>query len=213
MPTASERARQEALDWAALSARLSKGSNPTEREVMLYTDPTSDLLRRSREWSHEVKHFDLASISRFASALAMTESEAWDSGELDVATKAYEARRHLLGDRLVHWAVPYLLAAGDHQAANFILDLGDEMRLAPALPGAEGLLLDGEDSFGPLRNTGSIWSGWVEVEHGERPEDVALFWREIATWHEGTAQLWTDLAARACRDDPGDKFGTGWLGG
>ena len=172
---------------------------------MIYSDPASDLSRRGREWSHEFEGFDLASILAFASALAMTEAEAWDSGDLVIATRAYEARRHLLGDRVVHWAVPLLLAIGDRDTAEFILQIGDEMRLAPVLPGPEGILLEGEDSFGPLRNKGSIWSGWVEVESGEAPTDVAAFWIEIARVHEGTAQLWKDLAARAAGGSAGDQ--------
>ena len=190
-PTASEKTRTERARWAELATH----STPTERELMLTYDPESDLDRRAGEWGHQFAEHDLGSIALFAGALAQTEANAWDDGTLDIATRAYEARRFLLSDRIIHWAVPWLLASGDADDAEFLLDLGDEMRVAPALPGHEGLVAKGEDSYGSLDQTGGIWSGWVGVS--AQPEDLQGFWTDLAEQHPGSAQLWLDLAARA----------------
>ena len=189
-PTASERTRAEADQWARLSSVTA-----TEYEVMRTYQPGSDLDRRAAEWSHQLASHDLGAIALFAAALAHTEADAWDDGTLDVATRSYEARRFLLGDRIVHWAVPWLLATGSGDYAQFILDLGDEMRVAPALTGREGLVMAGEDSLGPLAQTGGIWSGWIE--QSEPPTDIPGYWTSLAKRHPGTAQIWLDLAARA----------------
>ena len=193
MPTASERTRVEGDRWADLSTWTT-----TEHEVTGSYDPGVDLDRRASEWGHSLPSHDLGSLALFAAALAHTEADAWDHGTFDIATRAYEARRFLLGDRIVHWAVPWLLAAGSEDDAKFLLDLSDEMRVAPVLTGREGLLLEGEDGFGPLTQTGGIWSGWVGPS--EEPADLHHFWTDLATQHPGTAQLWLDLAARAQSD-------------
>jgi len=189
-PTASERTRTEGDQWTQLSLLTA-----TEYGVMGTYDPGSDLDRRAAEWGHRLASHDLGAIALFAAALAHTEADAWDDGTLDVATRAYEARRFLLGDRIVHWAVPWLLATGSGDDAVFLLDLGDEMRVAPELSGREGLVVKGEDSLGPLSQDGGIWSGWIE--QSEPPADLPGYWTDLARRHPGTAQLWLDLAARA----------------
>lgn len=190
-PSAAEKTRAERARWRELATH----STPTEHQVMVIYDPGSDLDRRAGEWGHQFPGHDLGSIALFAAALAQTEADAWDDGTLDVATRAYEARRFLLSDRVIHWAVPWLLASDEADDAGFLLDLGDEMRVAPALPGREGLVAKGEDSYGPLDQTGGIWSGWVGVS--AEPENPHGFWTDLAELHAGSAQLWFDLAARA----------------
>jgi hypothetical protein len=162
---------------------------------MVIYNPGSDIDRRAREWGHQLVGHDLGSLALFAAALASTEAGAWDDGTLDVATRAYEARRFLLSDRIIHWAVPWLLSSGAVDDADFLLDLGDEMRVAPALAGREGLVVEGEDAFGPLDQSDGIWSGWVGSS--TQPDDIHGFWTKLAEQHPGSAQLWLDLAARA----------------
>lgn len=188
--TASERTRTEADQWTRLSPLT-----VTEYEVMGTYDPGSDLDRRASEWSHRLASHDLGAVALFAAALAHTEAEAWDDGTFDVATRAYESRRFLLGNRIVHWAVPWLLAGGSGDDAGFLLELGDEMRVAPVLTGREGLVVKGEDSLGPLIQDGGIWSGWTD--QSAPPPDLPGYWTDLARRHPGTAQLWLDLAARA----------------
>lgn len=190
MPTASERTRVEADQWAHMSPLTA-----TEYGVVGTYDPAADLDRRADEWGHQLAKHDLGAIALFAAALARTEADAWDNGTFDIATKAYEARRFLLSDRIIHWAVPWLLAGGSGDEAEFLLDLGDGMRVAPELPGSEGLQVAGEDSFGPLVQEGGLLSGWVGLS--EPPGDLEGFWNQMAIDHPGSAQLWLDLAARA----------------
>ncbi len=191
---ASERAHVEAGRWAELAGHWTT-QTPTEQEVMVIYNPGSDLGRRAGEWGHQLTGHDLGSIALFAAALAQTEGDAWDDGTFDLALRAYEARRFLLNDRIIHWAVPWLMAVGGERDALFLLDLGDEMRVEPALTGREGLVVRGEDSFGPLDQTGGVWSGWVGVS--AQPDDLHGFWTDLADDHPGTAQLWLDLATRA----------------
>ena len=159
----------------------------------------TDLDRRASTWSHHFSDHSLESVSGFAAALAGTEASAWRAEEGDVATRAYESRRFLFADRMIHWAVPWLLASAEEARAETLLDLGDEMRVATQLPGREGLLLSGEDSLGPLSNRESFWSGWVSVPDRDPPADIPGHWRALAERHPGSAQLWLDLAARAER--------------
>ncbi len=187
-------------------------------------DPSGDLARRARNWGLTDLAPDLASLCRFAAALA--EAEAWNEDRPEVATRAYESRRLLLGDRIVHWAVPWLDIAGRchpevrepaHDARDRLLDLGDLGRVAVALSGSEGLIIPGEDSLGPLDGDhplGSLPTGTVMVEATWRSlggdqaeaEDLATLyetaaqrWISMALAHPGTARLWLDLAHRAER--------------
>lgn len=189
-------------------------------------DPAADLARRARDWGLNDLAPDLASLCRFEAALAETEAEAWNEDRPEVATRAYESRRFLLGDRIVHWAVPWLDVAGRchpevreqaHDARDRLLELGDASRVAVALSGSEGLSIPGEDSLGPLESDhpiGSLPTGTVMLEATWRslggdqadPEDLATLyetagqrWLSMARAHPGTARLWLDLARRAER--------------
>jgi hypothetical protein len=185
----------------------------------VFHDPSDDLTRRSERWNHDLPEGDLGSLALFAAGLAGAESEAWVSGSADVATAAYEERRFLLADRIIHWAVPWLESVRVHHPdyhdmaeadLNFLLHLGDDMRVAPLLPGKEGILVEGDDSYGPV-GVGhdhhhwhlSLWSGAVVMHIHETAHlaryyaETALRWEAIAMTHTGSAQLWTDLAIRA----------------
>lgn len=236
MPTASETSFEEAERWSRLAANWNRGAAgevwedrpPTEREVVVHFDPADDLNRRASRWEHSLEGHDLAALGHFAAALAQTEAEDWKSGTGVVATRAYEARRFLIGERIIHWAVPWLDTVGrcypEHRDRalpdrDFLLDLGDEMRVASLVPGREGLVLEGEDSFGPLGagedrvlDVRSLWSGHVvldvtvgRLEKGGSPtRDLALLygvaahrWQLMARTHPGSAQIWVDLATRA----------------
>jgi hypothetical protein len=152
----------------------------TEADVVRFHDSRPDLQRRTDAWGYDLGSGDLSDLARFAGALARAEAEAWRDGEPDVATRALEDRRFLIGDRLLHWAIPYLDAVGRcypdlrepaHQDRDGLLDLGERMRSAPALVGREGVALPGEDSFGPIDRSAaleeqllSVWSGLVVLQ-------------------------------------------------
>ncbi|MGB8360513.1 MAG: hypothetical protein WCE80_03870 [Acidimicrobiia bacterium] len=229
MPTASELALEERDLWFDLAGRWSRRYSPevwddrppTEAAVVVFFDPMPDLSRRASVWGHDLPGADLASLAAFASALADLEGDSWSSEKPDLATRAYETRRFLLGDRVIHWAVPWLDAVGrsypaHHDAAHHdrdaLLGLADVMRVAPELPGAEGLQVAGEDSFGPTEIVageawvGSLWSGALTLDGMSEMGDSAEFyvaaatkWAELADRRPGSAQLWLDLAARARR--------------
>ncbi|MGB7860805.1 MAG: hypothetical protein WBM90_09935 [Acidimicrobiia bacterium] len=221
MHTASERARQERDSWATLADHWSSDRVPdlwdvrvpSERAVIVFHDPSDDLNRRAREWSHQLPSHQLGALALFAASLAETEAHAWDQSALDVATRAFESRRFLFADRIVHWAVPWLVFAKSLQPdvttaaqgdIGFLLALGDEMRVAPVLTGREGLVIEGEDSYGPLEevSTESLWAGMVVIDAANPPPpdrfgEAARIWSEFANLHPGSAQLWLDLAHRA----------------
>lgn len=148
-----------------------------ERSVVGLYDPTEDLGRRMQAWGYPSGALDLADLARFASGLARAESEAWLADEPHIATRAYADRRFLLGDRILHWSVPWLAMVGRWHAAEAdladetrrrLLELGDLHRPAPTLSGTEGLVVPGYDGFGPLEaGVGlphlalSVWSGHV----------------------------------------------------
>jgi hypothetical protein len=227
MPTASDLALEERDFWLEMTDRWTNGfapelwedRPPTEKDVVVFFDPGPDLARRASEWGHDLPDVDLASLAAFASGLADLEAGSWSSDEPDLATRAYEARRFLLGDRLIHWAVPWLDVVGRrypkyedaaHHDRDTLLKLADVMRLAPELPGREGLLVEGEDSFGPMEVpagepwTSSLWSGALILEGVGENDDLTAYyeaaatrWGDLATRHPGSAQLWLDLAVRA----------------
>lgn len=194
MPTASERARAEKQGWMNLAGLAAP---PSEKDVVVFYDPAPDLRRRG------IADDDLASLARFASGLCEAEARGWEEEDRDVATRAYEERRFLVGDRIIAWAVPWLDAVGAHEERDFLLDRGDEMRVAPILPGREGLQPAGEDSFGSLRQgigmVDSLWSGAVTFDSPPDYLKAATKWEALAAEHPGSAQLWTDLAERARR--------------
>ncbi len=195
---AASAARAEAAAWVAL-ARDPATSGLTEAGVVGVYDPRADLERRAGDWGYPLGAGDLADLCRFAAALAVAEAEAWQADEPHVATRAYEARRFLAGDRILHWAVP----ATEGAAAERLLDLGDLLRPAPALAGGEGLYPPGEDAYGPLEAeapAGSLWSGAVGIEPtAEAYAEAVAGWRRLAAAHQGTGALWLALAARAER--------------
>lgn len=160
----------EAGRWASLAAAARVIGDavsppaPFEREVTGF-DPSSDLARRAAGWGHELPDTSLSSLGRFAAGLAAAEASAWRDDRPHHATRAYEERRFLVSDRILHWAVPWLDAAGrchppvrdDAMAArDLLLVLGDELRAAPDLTGAEGLVPPGEDAFGPTDLPGGL---------------------------------------------------------
>ena len=184
MPISSEpasAAEQESARWIGLARRwrqfVPAELAPSEAAVVGFHDPRSDLLERAARWGYELGSGDLPDLARFAAALARAEGRAWIDDEPHIATRALEDRKFLLGDRLAHWAVPYLDAIGRcypelrehaHADRDTLLDLGERMRPAPALVGREGVTLPGEDSFGPRCQTEatpdfllSLWSGLV----------------------------------------------------
>ena len=229
MPTATERATAEKNRWALLSGHWKRSAvpdlwddrPPTEKDVIRFHDPQQDLTKRASDWGYDLPGFDLSSLATFAAGLASAEAEGWDLEKPDIATRAYEARRFLLGDRIIHWAVPWLDAVGrsypGHQETansdrDILLDLADDARVAPSLPGREGIRMTGEDSYGPInleqpmeKWLDSLWSGTGLL--GDQPESTtdlaALYeteserWTAMATDHPGTAEMWEDLSLRA----------------
>jgi len=192
MPTrsrAAATASAEAVLWADLTRewaparhpRLWDDLPPTEAAVVRYYQPDADLERRARYWGYQFEEQDLADLCRLGAALAKAEAEAWTQDEPHIATRAYADRRFLLGDRLLHWAVPWLETAGrchppERAAAEAsrltLLELGDRLRPAPVLTeGTEGLFAPGEDSYGPIESLAplpdfilSLWSGRVVMK-------------------------------------------------
>ena len=240
MPTASEASSEEARRWSGLAERWGRDRwpevwddrPPTEKAVIVYFDPIEDLTSKARRSGHDLADASLPALARFAADLAGDEGLHWSAGEADLATRAYEQRRFLIGDRVAHWAVPWLDAVGRcypatrekaHADRDFILAVADEMRIEPAVSGRIGLVIEGEDSYGPLEMSddldrwfSSLWSGhlilratWASLR-GELPypsyDELALLyevagqrWRGVAGRHPGSAQIWLDLSARADR--------------
>ncbi len=193
--------------------------------MIRFYDPGPDIERRADLWGLHLNRHDLSSLAGFAAGLAEEESRAWKSGAPDLAMRAYEARRFLLADRIMHWAVPWLdavsracpaYAAGATSDRDGLLALGDEMRAAPLISGREGLRPEGEDAYGPtgtVEEPGwfeSLWSGVVllgfdraPADRAARPELAAVYqaaaarWMTMAANHAGSAELWSDLADRA----------------
>jgi hypothetical protein len=179
-------ARAEARQWSEIAshwAGYSDGSSwndvvPREADVVRFFDPVEDLTERARSWNHELSAFDLADLARFAAGLAVAEADAWRDDQPHIATRAFSDRRFLVGDRLVHWVVPWLdtvarchppLREVADEDRDVVLAIADFHRPAPDLAaGREGLYPPGHDSFGPIEPQGSpadhvssIWSGTV----------------------------------------------------
>ena len=229
MPTRSDgsspatiAADNEAAAWERVVTLVESGfpaGGPTEASVVRFHDPSADLEARAARWGFTPVTDCLDEVARFAGGLALAEARARRDGQADIALAAYVERRRLVGDRLVHWAVPWLLAAsaqpGDDAgtAARLLLEVADRLHPVPATGAVEGLYPPGEDSYGPVdppvpidQLLTSVWSGQAAgdtrgcVDRG--PDDfaaAALIWRRLAADHPGTAQLWLDLAARAER--------------
>lgn len=175
----AERWLELAGDWVPARHLDLWGDLPaTEADVVRYFEPEHDLQRRARYWGYELGTRDLSDLCRFGAALAQVEADAWEGDQPHIATRAYADRRFLLGDRLLHWAVPWLNEAARcypsegglaNRSQLTLLELGDQLRPAPALSeGTEGLFAPGEDSYGTLGNPAplhdfilSVWSGRV----------------------------------------------------
>ena len=221
MSTAAANARSEADRWSFVLSLVEllasgwEGPEPTELAVAGF-DPAQDLHRRARRWSHSFPRPTLAALLEFGAALCIAEAEAWDTDDGVTATKALEDRRFLLGDRVLHWGVPWLVTVGSTDtswapeamaAVEGLLDLGDAHRVAPALPALEGMVPPGHDSLGPLPQgvvVQHIGGGWLfqnpQTQVGAEPyEAAAALWEQMAEGHSGSEQLWRDLAARARR--------------
>ena len=221
MPTASETALAEAAEWIDLARAVPDVDDlpPTEHATVGFFDPAPDLTRRGADWGLAFDDFTLPSLCRFAAGLANTEAEAWREDDPTVATLAYEQRRFLLGDRLLHWAVPWLDQMGRcyhevrtqaHELRDRLLQLGDRHRPAPALTDTEGLTVPGEDSYGPITSPGSlsehlasIWSGVLLTDAtvrslsgtstGRDGTDLATL-PHLADYYQLAAARWAKLA-------------------
>ena len=182
-PPAATGAAGEAGLWSELAGWVPAGWHdvePTEAAVVVLFDPAADLTRRSSAWGHRLPDASVSSLASFGAGLAMAEADAWEQDAPHVATRAYAERRFLLGDRLLHWAVPWLDAVGRcypehrgdaHRCRDLLLVLGDRLRPAPDLGAVEGMTPPGEDSFGPVAQTASlerwlrsVWSGVVVLD-------------------------------------------------
>lgn len=216
---ASLSAAAESEEWLEIAEALdvvTQGLGAASELALTGFDPSHDLEKRTRRWSHVLVDHSARSLALYAAGLARAESDAWARDEPIIATQALSDRRFLFGDRLVHWVVPWLLpvARGGEalaQTASSIVDrllaLGDRHRPAPALTGSEGLFPPGHDSIGVLTDVvdvTSLLSGWV-FRHEPSSDPAPMYgaavqiWRALAVDHAGTSQLWLDLSMRARR--------------
>lgn len=200
---AAAAARAEVERWRVV---IEGGWSVTERAVVVYFDPAEDLERRARSWNHRLEGHGLSDLALFGAGLAAAEADAWEQDEPHVATRALEDRRFLLGDRLLHWAVPWLAEQpGDQsrRAMVTLLELGEEHRPAPLLAGNEGLFAPGEDSYGPAdrRPLDSVWCGAVippGVDAAQCRARAQSRWEALCSAYPGSARFWHDLSLR-CR--------------
>jgi hypothetical protein len=205
MSPAADAARAEADRWAEVVSALEVV--PTEAAVT-GVDPGAELARRGDRWSYRFTTGDLAEVCLFAAGLAVAEADAWDDDDPIIATRAHEDRRFVAGDRVVWWAVPWALEANP-EVVEKLLELGESLRVAPALVGTEGLVVPGHDTLGPIEPDRPLDEWLATVLSGVvlngRPPTVDIYrraqtnWNEMATHWPGTAQNWIDLAARAAR--------------
>lgn len=219
MASAAASAREEVDRWGYIGTLCEllasdwRGPVPTEEAVTGF-DASSDLQRRGDTWAFTFGDVSLGTITRFAAGLAAAEADAWESNDPSVATRALSDRRFLMSDRLLHWAVPWLVMVGSSDpewapeamaAVQELLELGDGHRPAPALTELEGTVPPGHDSFGPILDapdTISALGGWLFVDAtnqaaAESYEAAAVLWADLADSHPGSARLWLDLERRA----------------
>lgn len=186
MSTAATGAERDRVDWSELLARVETTLAAAREVDVTGYDPIDDLQRRGRWWSHRFESDRLADVVAFGVALAEVEVRTWREDDPVVATRAFEDRRFLFSDRLVHWVVPFtFIVDGAETVRRELLEMGDRLRPAPLLTGDEGMHPPGEDSFGPLEVD-------LRVDLGEPQR-----WAELADSHPGTARLWRDLGRRA----------------
>lgn len=193
---------------------------PAEALVMDVHNPAPDLQRRAMQWSHEFRTGELPELLAFGAGLVRAEVEAGDREQPDIMTRARDDRRFLLGDRVLHWAVPWLDAAGAGSVLAALLQLGDHHRPEPELTGSEGLTVPGEDCFGSLvpaplssllcggvvfDSTAGEWgttraglrAGVFPAKAREWLQQRAERWERLRADHPGSAAFWRDLARRA----------------
>ena len=216
MSGAPEAAHEEANEWmfvATIADLLGEYAVPPATEVAVTGfDAAADLERRSSGWFHRLPDHGLASLARLAAGMANAEAEAWEKDDPSVATRAHSERRFLAGDRIIHWAVPWVVSFGSLDlesgpeavaVVEHLLAIGDRHRLAPALTGTEGLFPPGHDSIGPLQevlDTTTVLCGWFfgpGVVEASAFEAAASLWSDLAERHPGTARLWLDYSERA----------------
>lgn len=186
MSAATDGARRDMDAWRRLLSLVEKGLPDAREAAVTGFDPRADLDRRGRWWGHRFGTGSLVEVVAFGVALATAETEAWAADDPVVATRAYEDRRFLFSDRVVHWVVPLtFVTEGTTRLREELLALGDRLRPAPLLTGDEGIHPPGEDSYGPRTSRLRVALG------------PAARWSELAGDHPGTARLWRDLAVRA----------------
>lgn len=227
--TAATRAVEETGQWVQIASDcrtvVAFGVDPVPTELACTGhDPTRDLDRRAATWQHRFDGQALDELARFAAGLASLEAERWEIDDAVAATAAHEARRFLLGDRMIHWAVPWADMAGRchhpvraeaHRLRDRLLGLGDRMRIAPLLTGDEGLYPPGEDSIGPLLDgpvdrvgtlatgvvlfratLGSLTSGAVSEPTPQIGELTPAHREDLAMLHSVAAARWMQTSRR-----------------
>ena len=188
MSTAATGAERDRAAWSELLAHVETTLAAAREVDVTGYDPIDDLQRRGRWWSHRFESDRLADVVAFGVALAEVEVRTWRADDPVVATRAFEDRRFLFSDRLVHWVVPLTFVVDEAETIRqALLEMGDRLRPAVLLTGDEGIHPPGEDSFGPLAVD-------LRVDLGGPQQ-----WTELADSHPGTARLWRDLGLRAGR--------------
>lgn len=184
--SAAAGARRDLEEWSELLAHAGHVLSGAREVSVTGYDPIEDLNRRGRWWGHRFSTDLLSDVVAFGLALAQVEVAAWEADDPVVATRAFEDRRFLFSDRLVHWVVPLTFGIeAAEPVRSLMLAMGDRLRPAPLLTGDEGLHPPGEDSYGSHDLHLAI-----DLGSGER-------WTALAEAHPGTARLWRDLARRA----------------
>ena len=211
-------AREELRSWSDLADQADRllvgwdDLRPVEVAVVEVYNPAFDLQRRADKWSHKFKAGELPELLRFLAGLALIEAESWESDNPEIATQAIAERRFFFGDRVVHWAIPWLESVriwdrSRSELANDVqhrlLELGELHRPNPELVDTEGMTAPGEDLFGPLKTPPptsllagvvvldkalSAWGSSRSSIHGDVPEGYH-------SWRETCAERWETLRA------------------
>lgn len=155
----------EASRWMRITriaaALVARGSMPEPYELGIVGgfDPTRVLVATMEQWEYRPRTLLLPELVRFGGYLAAISADASMSGDETTARRSRAARRRLLADRIIHWAVPWLdaivrsepeVAASAREARDLLLELAETHRAAPVPEGSEGLLVPGFDGYGPI---------------------------------------------------------------
>lgn len=155
----------EATRWMRVtrlsSALAARGSMPEPYELGIVGgfDPTRALVSVMEQWDYRPRTLLLPELVRFGGYLAAISADAAENSDVATARRARTARRRLLADRIVHWAVPWLdaivrsepeVAMAAREARDILLGLAETHRAAPVPEGSEGLLVPGFDGYGPI---------------------------------------------------------------